>query len=59
MPTLKNDMVKEFYGRFGFERGAGGPEGASEWRLKTEQYSPEKVFIDVEVESSAATALGA
>lgn len=38
VPTAKNDMVREFYGRFGFERAGEAPEGGVVWSLDVAGY---------------------
>lgn len=46
IPTAKNAMVREFFGQFGFERGAEAGEAGTEWRLEVSRYVPHEVFIN-------------
>jgi predicted enzyme involved in methoxymalonyl-ACP biosynthesis len=45
IPTQKNGMVREFYGRFGFEKTHEGPDGAADWTLETLSYNNRSVLI--------------
>ncbi len=45
IPTKKNEMVKEFFKGFGFERIAEDGGGASQWALAVEAYQPREVFM--------------
>jgi FkbH-like protein len=54
VPTAKNGMVKEFYGRFGFVKVSEEGNGSSRWVLELAKYSPARVFIrEEEVQESA------
>jgi FkbH-like protein len=43
--TTKNDMVKNFYANFGFEKISESESGDSDWELATETYKVKKTFI--------------
>ena len=43
-PTAKNSMVKDHYKRFGFSL-LNDDEGSTTWELRTEDYTPAKIFI--------------
>jgi predicted enzyme involved in methoxymalonyl-ACP biosynthesis len=45
IPTPKNEMVREFYGRFGFVKTIEEPNRISHWSIDTSCYQPEKIFI--------------
>jgi FkbH-like protein len=45
IPTKKNDMVKDFFKSFGFEKVAGGEGAASQWALAVEAYRPRETFM--------------
>jgi FkbH-like protein len=45
IPTAKNGMVREFFGRFGFEKACEDIEGRAEWVLDTGTYVRRSVFI--------------
>jgi FkbH-like protein len=45
IPTTKNDMVKDFFKSFGFERIPQYGAGASQWALAVEAYQPREVFM--------------
>ena len=45
IPTAKNDMVKDFFKGFGFERVGEVEGGGSEWALAVEDYRPREVFM--------------
>lgn len=45
VPTPKNQMVKDFYGRFGFEKILEEPNGTSHWIQPTSAYIPRRAFI--------------
>ena len=47
-PTEKNQMVKDFYGRFGFTHAENLPDGSTVWTLKTDAYRPREVFMQSE-----------
>ncbi|MFZ5802861.1 MAG: HAD-IIIC family phosphatase [Candidatus Omnitrophota bacterium] len=44
-PTEKNQMVRDFYGRFGFVKTGDLPDGGAEWSLETAAYQPREVFM--------------
>ena len=41
-PTQKNAMVKDFYGRMGFEPMDEDEQGNTTWRLDVDSYEPKK-----------------
>jgi FkbH-like protein len=45
VPTAKNDMVKDFFRGFGFEKTFEDDSGASEWALAVDAYEPHTVFM--------------
>ena len=45
IPTAKNDMVNQFYGRFGFCRISDNGDGASRWALAVDDYVPGGNFL--------------
>lgn len=45
VPTPKNGMVRDFFGRFGFIKVAEAANGAAEWELNTAEYRPPTVFL--------------
>lgn len=45
IPTTKNTMVKDFFGKFGFNR-QDGEDGKIYWHLNTEDYKYQKVFLE-------------
>jgi FkbH-like protein len=45
IPTKKNDMVKDFFKSFRFEKISEDGEGASEWALAVDDYGPREVFM--------------
>ncbi len=45
IPTAKNAMVKDFFGRFGFQKILESPQGATSWRLDVAGYEMRNVFI--------------
>jgi FkbH-like protein len=45
LPTKKNEMVKNFFKSFGFEKIADGDGGASQWALAVEAYQPRETFM--------------
>ena len=45
IPTKKNDMVRDFFQSFGFEKVADGEGGASQWALAVEAYQPREIFM--------------
>ncbi len=52
-PTSKNQMVKEFFGRFGFQKVQENAKGATDWALETNAYEPRIHFIETEQEEIA------
>ena len=46
-PTAKNSMVKELFGRFGFEKISTDEAGNTVWRLDTDNYSEKNTHISV------------
>jgi predicted enzyme involved in methoxymalonyl-ACP biosynthesis len=44
--TAKNQMVEDFYARFGFTQ-IGGDQDHSHWELDTASYQIEETFIEV------------
>jgi FkbH-like protein len=56
--TDKNEMVKDFYAPFGFEKIKEYADGSSDWKLTVEAYQPKDVFMRpeaVEILESNAT----
>jgi FkbH-like protein len=51
VPTSKNKMVKDFYGRFGFEKTQEAPDGHATWELDVSRYTPGKTWLDEETTS--------
>ena len=45
IPTKKNDMVKDFFKNFGFDKIAEGDGGASQWALAVDAYEPRGTFM--------------
>jgi predicted enzyme involved in methoxymalonyl-ACP biosynthesis len=45
IPTAKNGMVREFFGRFGFEKTREDSAGSAEWLLDATAYTRRVVFI--------------
>jgi FkbH-like protein len=45
IPTKKNDMVKDFFKNFGFEKIADGEGGSSQWALSVDAYKPREIFM--------------
>ena len=47
IPTAKNKMVQDFYGRFGFRRDAvDETTGSTTWVLEVDAYQPKATFLD-------------
>ena len=46
-PTSKNNMVREFYGRMGFELASSDDNGNTVWKLDTNSYVPKKPAIEI------------
>ena len=45
VPTAKNAMVRDFFGRFGFVKTAERPDGSVDWSLDAARYEPKPVFF--------------
>jgi predicted enzyme involved in methoxymalonyl-ACP biosynthesis len=45
IPTRKNDMVKDFFKGFGFEKVADGEGGGTTWALAVGAWRPREVFM--------------
>jgi FkbH-like protein len=45
IPTTKNDMVRDFFKTFGFEKISEDSAGASKWALAVDAYQPREVFM--------------
>ena len=45
LPTSKNSMVKEHYGRLGFTQTSAGEDGSSSWLLDLDLYESKPTFI--------------
>jgi FkbH-like protein len=45
LPTKKNEMVRNFFKSFGFEKIGDGDGGASQWALAVEAYHPRETFM--------------
>ena len=50
LPTLKNSMVKNLFGRFGFEKTYEDSKGNTDWRLETAEYTPKNTHIAVNMQ---------
>ena len=50
LPTLKNSMVKNLFGRFGFEKICEDSKGNTDWRLETAEYTPKNTHIAVNMQ---------
>jgi len=46
LPTKKNGMVREHYGRLGFEKTEDNADGSSRWRLALENFVPHEVLME-------------
>lgn len=46
-PTPKNGMVKDFYGRMGFEKIDEDAEGNTTWKLDLSSYTPKNPAIEI------------
>ncbi len=46
-PTPKNNMVREFYSRMGFEKTEEDADGNTVWRLSTADYKPKNPAIEI------------
>ena len=54
--TAKNQMVEDFFLRFGFQEvggGAGGDASRTHWTLDTGNYKPQETFISPVAEKTA------
>lgn len=51
-PTAKNNMVRDLYGKFGFEKISEDPEGNTVWKLDVASYENKNHVIKVEGNSS-------
>ena len=49
-PTAKNSMVRELYGKFGFEKTSDDGNGNTVWSLKTAGYTPKNTHINVKMQ---------
>jgi FkbH-like protein len=56
IPTAKNAMVKDFFGRFGFRKILENAGGATSWLLDVAAYQPRNVFIRPTDRASVMTA---
>lgn len=54
IPTAKNAMVQDFYGRFGFRKTAEEPDGSAAWEIEVAEYQPRTVYISGETAAAAA-----
>jgi FkbH-like protein len=45
VPTAKNAMVRDFFGRFGFVKTEERPDGSADWSLDAARYEPKPVFF--------------
>jgi len=45
VPTAKNGMVRDFFGRFGFVKTAERPDGSADWSLDAARYEPKPVYF--------------
>jgi predicted enzyme involved in methoxymalonyl-ACP biosynthesis len=45
IPSAKNMMVKEFYGRFGYAKGEPAENGTVQWTLDVASYDAKKTLI--------------
>ncbi len=57
VPTPKNEMVKDFYGRFGFQKSQEMPDGASNWTLDISSYRDRHVLIRHASDAVSATTI--
>ena len=46
-PTAKNNMVRELYGKFGFEKISEDADGSTVWKLETKGYEKQNHVIEV------------
>jgi len=54
IPTAKNNMVREFYARFGFKKTSESPDSATRWALAVTDYQYRPVFIHSAVDEKDA-----
>ena len=45
IPTAKNGMVRDFFRQFGFEKTAEETNGATRWKLSTDEYLSWKTYM--------------
>lgn len=45
-PTAKNQMVQDFYEKFGFEKTGDFSDGGTAWSLRTDVYPPRETFME-------------
>jgi FkbH-like protein len=57
VPTPKNEMVRDFYARFGFEKIDETPHGATDWTLDISSYEDRHVLIRHATDGIGATAI--
>lgn len=57
VPTPKNDMVKDFFGRFGFTKVRETPAGATDWTLDISSYEDRPVLIRSATDQMGATTI--
>jgi FkbH-like protein len=55
VPTAKNGIVKDFFGRFGFRKVNEEDNGSSSWELAISEYKPRPVFLTNESAESASS----
>jgi FkbH-like protein len=53
LPTAKNQMVEEHYGRLGFARVESGPDGATVWELALDSYRAPELPMTIEAGPAA------
>ena len=56
VPTPKNNIVRDFYGRFGFAKTHESADGAAEWALETSSYAERPALIRYITDEMGATA---
>ena len=57
IPTSKNDMVKDFYARFGFEKVREAPNGVTDWALDAMSYKERQVLMRPARDEMGATTI--
>jgi predicted enzyme involved in methoxymalonyl-ACP biosynthesis len=55
VPTAKNGIVKDFFGRFGFRKVKEEENGSSSWELPVLEYEARPVFLTSESAESASS----